>query len=178
MIALSPTPVLHSAALVLRAPAAHDYPHWRDFQASPRSVFIRPAPEFDEGLVWRAWAAVIGHWVMHGWGPFVVTPQDSDRGLGLVGPWQPHGWPEAEILWNLWDGANEGRGLMAEAAAMARAHLYTDLGWDSVVSYVDAANSRSAALAERLGCRLDPQAATPLGKPCLVYRHPKPEDLA
>ncbi len=178
MIALSPTPVLHSERLVLRAPAAHDYAHWLAFHKTDRPSFIRVSESFDEGLVWRAWGAVIGHWVMKGWGPFVLTTHESDRGLGLVGAWQPHGWPEPEILWQIWDNAHEGKGFAAEAAQMVRRHLYTDLGWDSVVSYIAPANARSITLAERLGCTIDATALGPAGKTCLVYRHPKPEDLA
>ncbi|TQS71391.1 GNAT family N-acetyltransferase [Rhodobacteraceae bacterium] len=177
MIALSPTPVLHSQRLVLRAPAAKDWPHWRGFQASERGAFMRPGV-FEEGLAWRGWATVIGHWVMHGWGPFVFTRHDDDRGLGLVGPWQPAGWPEAEILWGVWSQSDEGQGLVAEAATCARAHLYRDLGWRGAVSYVAPENTRSARLAERLGAVIDHDASGPAGKACLVYRHPTPEDCA
>jgi RimJ/RimL family protein N-acetyltransferase len=40
------------------------------------------------------------------------------------------------------------------------------------VSYIDRNNSRSIALAERLGAVPDPDAATPDNSDDLVYRHP------
>lgn len=180
MIALSPTPVLETERLVLRAPAARDWEHWRDFFMSERSRWIRSgAPEPEEALAWRAWAGVIGHWVMRGWGSFVITTHDSDRGLGMTGPWAPINWPEYEIGWTMWSAENEGKGLMAEAAAAARDHAFRTLGWKTAVSYIAPANTRSRALAERLGAVIDPNAAPfPGDAEALVYRHPCPEDLA
>ncbi|OCX66972.1 GNAT family N-acetyltransferase [Thioclava sp. SK-1] len=173
MIALSPTPVLETERLVLRAPAQKDWPLWRAFHQSDRSDFVRPGATFDEGQSWRSWAAVVGHWVMRGWGPFVVTQKASDRGVGLVGPWQPAGWPEAELLWTIWDAKDEGRGIMAEAASAARRYAFDVLGWPTAVSYIDEKNTRSAALAGRLGACADPEASVPAGKGQIVaWRHP------
>ncbi|MBH1974528.1 MAG: N-acetyltransferase, partial [Rhodobacteraceae bacterium] len=41
----------------------------------------------------------------------------------------------------------------------------------SLVSYIDPANAPSAAVAQRLGGRVDPQAATPGDTPTHVYRY-------
>lgn len=176
-VVLCPTPVLETERLVLRAPAARDFDGWRDFFLSERSQWIRgSAPAVDEPTAWRAWAGVIGHWVMRGWGTFVITTQDSDRGLGMTGPWAPVNWPEYELGWSCWDPALEGTGLMAEAAACARDHAFGVLGWKTAVSYIAPANTRSIRLAERLGAVCDPQAPRFPGEAeALVYRHPTPE---
>ena len=108
---------------------------------------------------------------------WAVTRHDDDTALGLVGPWTPPDWPEAEIGWMILSDAAEGTGIATEAAKAAVAHAYDSLGWDTVVSYIAPDNTRSIRLAEKLGAVLDPQAAGP--KPdTLVYRHPIPKGQA
>lgn len=175
MIQLSPTPVLTTQRLTLRAPVASDWPHWRAFMASERAQFVGGGPEVKASQSWRAFGHVIGHWVLRGWGMFVFTRRDEDRPLGMTGPWFPEGWPEREIGWSLWDETAQGKGYAFEAAQAARKHAYDVLGWNGAVSYVAPDNSRSIALAERLGAERDDSAATPeFDAPCLVYRHPAP----
>lgn len=179
MIALSPTPVLETERLVLRAPAARDWPAWRDFIQSDRGFWMRADPSITEEAAWRAWAGVIGHWVLRGWGTFVFTSHDSDRALGMAGPWAPISWPEFEIGWSVWSPENEGRGYVAEAARCVIDHAYNTLGWDTAVSYIAHDNVRSIALAERLGARRDDTAVTPGNDAdCAAYRHPRPEAAA
>lgn len=85
-------------------------------------------------------------------------------------------WPEREIGWSLYDPADEGKGFAHEAARAAIAHAFDAWGWETAVSYVHPANTRSRALAERLGAALDPVAAKPPAEvPPLVYRHPRPK---
>jgi RimJ/RimL family protein N-acetyltransferase len=141
---------------------------------SDRAQFIRDG-EADETKAWRAFGHFIGHWVLHGFGSFVITQKGSDQAIGSAGPWFPFGWPEKEIGWVIWSPEAEGKGIAFEAATAARAHAYQALGWTTAVSYIAHDNARSIALAKRLGATLDPDAATPRNEPCFVYRHPKPE---
>ena len=67
---------------------------------------------------------------------------------------------------------------MAEAARAVIAHAFRDLKWSTAVSYIDPNNTRSTALAERLGARPDPQAAYPGEPPIVVWRHPAPKEAA
>ena len=62
--------------------------------------------------------------------------------------------------------------LPISAAAALRAHVTERMKLPSLVSYIDRENAASIRLAERLGARLDPDAARPEGDDCLVYRHP------
>lgn len=166
-------PVLTTGRLVLRAPHAGDWPHWRDFHLSDRANFIGGGPELTPALSWRAFGHVIGHWVLRGWGMFVFTRQGDDTPLGATGPWFPEGWPEHEIGWTVWTPEAEGKGYAFEAAQAARAHARDILGWDSIVSYIHPDNARSIALARRLGATRDDGAPVPYpGQPCLVFRHP------
>ena len=173
-VALAPTPVLETDRLTLRAPAARDWEAWRDFIMSDRGYFMRPADTITEEQAWRAWSGVIGHWVMRGWGSFVYCLRGTDEALGLCGPWAPISWPEREIGWSVWSAENEGRGYVAEAARAAIAHAYHTLGWETAVSYIDPGNTRSVALARRLGATHDPQAPFPGTPPIMVWRHPRP----
>ncbi|MFN3276110.1 MAG: GNAT family N-acetyltransferase [Paracoccus sp. (in: a-proteobacteria)] len=173
MITLTPTPVLDTDRLTLRAPQGSDWPHWRSFHQSDRARYIGGGPDLAPGTSWRAFGHVIGHWAMRGFGMFVFTLKGDDTPLGLTGPWFPDGWPEQELGWTVWTAGAEGRGLVSEAARAARLHAFTTLGWTTAVSYIDPGNARSIALAERLGATLDTGAAQPKwDKPCLVYRHP------
>lgn len=174
MVALSATPVLTTERLALRAPAAADWPAWRDFVATERSHWIG-GPLTEPGQAWRAFGHIIGHWVLRGFGMFVVTDKATGAPLGMTGPWFPDGWPEPEIGWNLWTADAEGRGIAHEAALAARAHAARDLGLTGLVSYIEPGNVRSIALAQRMGAVRDPDAAFPGTKPCLVFRHPQPE---
>lgn len=173
MITLSPTPVLETDRLRLRAPVAADWPAWRDMVRTDRARFIRSG-EPEDSKSWRAFGHIIGHWVMRGFGSFVFALKNDDQALGMAGPWFPHGWPERELGWSVWTAEAEGKGYAFEAASAARDHAFKTLGWTTAVSYVDPENSRSIALAERLGAVVDPNAATPGDEPCLVYRHPNP----
>lgn len=172
-------PVLVTERLVLRPPEPRDYPAFPAFRAfigSERSAHV--GGPLNEKDAWRAFAAGLGHWIIHGFGLWTLTEKGADKGadqaIGQVGIWYPGTWPEPEIGWTLFEGA-EGRGYACEAAVAVRAHVFGTLGWPTVVSYIRRDNARSAALAERLGAVRDDAAVRPPHAPdCLVYRHPHP----
>ncbi|MGB0661979.1 MAG: GNAT family N-acetyltransferase [Mangrovicoccus sp.] len=166
-------PVITTERLTLRRPEPDDLELWTEFFLSPRGEYIRG--EATPGLAWRAFATILGHWQIHGYGLFVITDTASGKTLGAAGPWNPGDWPEPETGWTIWDPAAEGQGIAYEASLATRRYIYTELRWPRIVSYIAFENKRSAALAERLGCVLDQSAAHPPGKPCFVYRHPGPE---
>ena len=174
MIELTGIPVLETERLILRGPKPADTDGYVQFMMTKRAQYVGGnVPESD---AWRAFAKEVGHWLIRGFGMWAVTEKGDDTCLGYVGCWEPAGWPEKELGWTLWEQA-EGKGIGYEAALAAREYAYGTLGWTTAVSYIDRPNHRSIALAERLGCSRDRGAATPAGEDCLVYRHPRPEDL-
>jgi RimJ/RimL family protein N-acetyltransferase len=177
-VVLSPTPVLTTARLTLRAPQAGDWPVFRDFMAGPRSSFLRDGDPPDEAKVWRSFCHIIGMWVARGYGAFVLTEHGKDAALGLVGPWNPIESPEPEIAWSIWAAEAEGKGYAFEAGIATRDHAFRDLGWTTAVSYIDYGNTRSMVLAERMGAVRDDAALRAPGDDCLVYRHPSPPRAA
>lgn len=169
------SPVLQTERLVLRPPVAADWDGFRTFAMSDRALGI--GGPYPERTAWRVFCAELGHWALLGYGMWAVTRKGDDRALGLIGPWTPADWPEKEVGWTVWREEDEGTGIATEAARAAVDHAYHELGWETVVSYVGTDNMRSAALAEKLGAVLDPDAPQPKpDEPCMVYRHPKPED--
>ena len=165
---------LQTGRLVLRRPAAGDWPAFRDFMDSDRAVHF--GMQGDVGRSFRAFAAELGHWDIFGYGMWAVTLRGDDTALGLIGPWTPPDWPEPEIGWMIFDAATEGTGIATEAARAARTHAFNVLGWQTAVSYIAPDNTRSIALAEKLGAVRDPKAAVPARYPDSgVWRHPAPQ---
>lgn len=173
---LAHTPVLETERLILRAPQASDFPVLAPFVMSDRAKYIGGGADKDIGHAWRILAILSGHWHLRGFGIFVLEDKSSGLPIGSAGPWYPEGWPEKELSWTVWTPEAEGKGYAYEAMLELRRHAWNDLGWSTAVSYIDPENTRSIALAKRLGCVLDPAAAGPKpDEPVHVYRHPTPE---
>lgn len=168
----TPAPVIETERLRLRQPDARDLPAFTAHYGSERSRFT--GGPVSRAQAWRSFASVIGHWTLRGFGLWTVTRRGCEDALGLVGCLEPEGWPEREIAWSLYERA-EGQGFATEAALAVRSFAFGTLGWPTAVSYIDDANTRSLAVARRLGCRIDPGAAVPEGFTCRVHRHPAPE---
>ncbi len=160
---------LTTQRLVLRRPSMGDLPECAAFWASARSHMMGGpwTPEVTAANL----AEVIGLWDKCGFSLFTVTLKGSDRAAGLVGPWQPEGFPEAELGWSLWDQALEGTGLAFEAASAARDWFFATTGRVTLLSYTHPDNHRSHRLCERLGAVHDPDAPSPSPPPERIYRH-------
>ena len=74
----------------------------------------------------------------------------AGRWVGRVGPWLPEGAIGTEVGWAIspiaW-----GKGYATEAAHAAIAWAFDHLGWTDVIHCIDAPNTASIAVAERLG---------------------------
>ncbi|MEO0402823.1 MAG: GNAT family N-acetyltransferase [Pseudomonadota bacterium] len=170
MITLSGTLTLHTERLTLRAPHPRDVDAFIAFYATERAQFT--GGPMTERQAWNFFGTEIGHWVMNGFGMFVVTHKGDDAPLGIVGHWYPKTWPEKEVGWVLFDAKHEGKGIAFEAARVCIDHAWTALKWDTIVSYIAHGNDASVALAKRLGAMLDVDAAQPKpDSPGYVYRH-------
>lgn len=172
-------PTLAGDGLVLRAPQARDFEAFAAFGASDRARFV--GGPFDRTASETRFAALIGHWELKGFGRWIITEAGSDAGsdraLGVVGPYFPAAWPEPEIAWTVFDGA-EGRGVAFRAARLARRYAYEALGWTTAISAIAPDNARSQALARRLGAVPDGGFPHPTGVELIAFRHPSPAALA
>ena len=151
--------ILTTARLTLVPPAERHIPAYTAFLASPRAAARGWQALPHEA--WRHFAAILGHGILRGFGPFVAEERGTGRALGLFGPWWPEGQPEREVKWTLFDAADEGRGYALEAARACLSHVFGPLGWAGAVSYITPDNARSAALAQRLGAVQDGTWTTP-----------------
>lgn len=162
-------PHLETKRLTLRPPTARDMEAGIAFYMSKRSQHA--GGDVPRYAAFRNMAAMLGHWQVRGYGLWAVTEKGSDTICGLVGPFYPEGWPEREVGWLMFEG-HEGKGYAQEAATAAMADCRDRLGWGDIVHYIAPANTRSIALAQRLGAKLDPNAVVPKpDDPCLVYRN-------
>ena len=165
------TLVLETPRLRLVAPGGRHIAAYQAFVGSDRAAARGWGGMPHEA--WRAFAAILGHGILRGFTPLVMEARDDGRTVGLCGPWWPDGQLEREIKWSVWSVADEGKGYAFEAAQAALAHVFGVLGWSTAVSYVAFDNTRSAALARRLGAVQDGTWTTPRGTEVLVFRHSK-----
>ncbi len=163
------TPELETDRLRLRQWREQDWQPLATFFAEPKETNIMGGID-DAGFAWRVIACHVGHWQWRGYGMWAVEHKADGALAGFCGPWYPADWPEIELGWSLLSDFRH-RGLATEAAAAARDCIYRDLGVSALVSYIDADNKASIAVAERLGCKLEAEFAMPSGTPVLAYRH-------
>lgn len=161
------TPTIVTERLVLRAPRLEDFAGYARTLVSDRAQFI--GGPYTKARAWREFAPEVGSWALLGFGYWTVEERRSAAFVGSVGLSHPVDYLERELGWVI-DADFEGRGYAFEAAAAARDHAFIELGWSTLVSYIDPANARSIALAERLGAERDGAAQKPAAE-TLVYRH-------
>lgn len=164
-------PTLTTQRLTLRAPHLSDFDAYAEFRASDRARFVGgPNTQIQ---AWGQFIGLPGQWAIRGYGRWIMADRNSDMPLGVVGLLYPIGWPEPEIAWSMF-AAGEGRGLAHEAALAARRYAYETAGWTTAISLIDPENTRSVALAERLGCRLDGAFQHEIFGAMQIWRHPAP----
>ncbi|MEM6905474.1 MAG: GNAT family N-acetyltransferase [Pseudomonadota bacterium] len=171
MIALE-IPTFETERLRFRLPSQDDFEAEAAFFQTDRSKGVGGPLKRD--LVWRSLASVIGHWVMRGYGYWAIDEKATGLYCGQVGLWFPEGWPEPEVAWTLMEAA-EGRGLGFEAASAARNFAYRELGWTTAISSIMPDNTRSKALASRLGATFEATFPHPSYGDMEIWRHPGPE---
>lgn len=148
--AQKPYPRLVSKRLMLISPADPEFDANTAFLDAGAPRFIDAANDPDS--LWWSIATIIGHWHLHGYGLFAVVERSTGMTVGLVGPWFPKGWPEPELSWHLME-PGRGKGYASEAAQAVLDWLFSEAGWDTIVSYVPEENDASIALARRVGAR-------------------------
>ncbi len=163
-------PILETDRLTLRRPAPQDLDAFAAYYATPRSVTT--GGPLDAAAAWRAFATELGHWQMRGFGMASVVEKASGNVIGRTGIWYPGGWPEPELGWTLYDGA-EGRGYATEAAFAMREYAAAAWGLTHLISIIAHGNDKSEAVAARLGAVVETDWTSPAGRQARIFRHPK-----
>ncbi|WP_415921765.1 GNAT family N-acetyltransferase [Tateyamaria sp. SN6-1] len=171
---MTTAPTITTARLTLRAHEMADFTPLYDLFATDRARFMGGPVAAKEMWYWIA--AEVGSWALKGFGSWGITRTDDGAFMGQVGINEPHHFPEPELGWVLLE-PFEGQGFAREAATAARDWWWAQGRSDTLVSYIDPANTRSIALATRLGSEHDADAPRPHGETVHethVYRHRRP----
>ncbi len=145
--------VVETDRLIMRPLAGADFADYAAMLADPQvagglaeSVGTTPAD------AWRSLAMFIGHREIRGYSHWALIEKATGRFVGRAGPWQPLGFPGLGVGWCL---AREhwGKGYATEAARASLGYCLKELGAEEVISLILPANSRSIAVAERIGHR-------------------------
>jgi len=167
-------PTLQTERLCLRAPRTDDFDTYAAFRGSDRAKTV--GGPYTRAQAFEQLCSIIGHWHLRGFGRWMVADRETDAPLGIVGLYFPEDWPEPELAWSVFAEA-EGRGIAYEAAQAARQYAYGTLGWTTAISLVDPKNTRSVALARRMGCAEGETYDHPTYGQMHIWRHPSPEAL-
>ncbi|MCB1334577.1 MAG: GNAT family N-acetyltransferase [Roseivivax sp.] len=160
-------PVLDTRRLQLRAPRVYDFAAYAGILCDERAQYM--GGPFTREDAWLDFTQNIAIWLLHGHGMWTIDAQTTpSAGFVLLG--FEYSDPEPELGLLLTAGA-EGHGYAQEAAQAALTHAWTDLGWDTVVSYVDPQNARCIATMTQLGARRDRTAEATLADGSYVFRH-------
>lgn len=161
-------PTLETERLTLRAPGPQDVEPFAAFFAQDASKPI--GGPLDLPATWRMLAGIAGHWMLRGFGRWIVTWKGQDTAIGLVGLHHPADWPEPEIGWTVW-GDGLGKGVAQEAAIASRTFGFNTLRLPTLISSCAPDNPRSALVAERIGATRDGSWTHPEFGSFDIWRH-------
>ncbi|WBU59178.1 GNAT family N-acetyltransferase [Paracoccus albus] len=165
---LPDAPVLETERLLLHVPQLSDFEVFATFYTSPRAESL--GGPFDRKEAWSDFASAAGQWLLRGYGFWEITERETGANIGRAGIYHPDFWPEPELGWMLYGNEHEGRGIAQEAAIAARDGASRRFGITAPMSSIEATNTRSIALATRIGATRDGEWETPYG-PMLRFRH-------
>ncbi|NOE28199.1 MULTISPECIES: GNAT family N-acetyltransferase [unclassified Ruegeria] len=155
-------PVIQTRRLVLRVPTLEDLPVWTSICKDSFGDTAQAA--------WTEFSYYTAGWLLHGHGLFTVTLKGDDRAIGFVVlglEWDDH---EPELGY-MFGAEHRMQGYATEACAAVRDFGFDLLGSGQFVSYVSQSNTRSNALAQRLGAARDADAESAFGPTQHVWRY-------
>lgn len=157
--------------LILLRPRLQHLERYRAYCASDRARFVGGPFDADKAL--EKLRAMTEHWALRGFGRYVITLKTTGAAIGHVGALQTDDAAAPEMTWTLWTEAAEGQGYAFEAAQAYLARADIAIGAQDLIARIDARNTRSRALALRLGASLDARAPAPRSMPnAVTYRVP------
>ncbi|MGH1415566.1 MAG: GNAT family N-acetyltransferase [Pelagimonas sp.] len=172
---LTQAPILETENLILRGPEKSDAEAVITFLLDQeRAEGFGASP--NRGDAWRWFSLNVGHWHWHGYGYFVIEDKSTGKPAGICGIWNPEGWPEPEIGWVVFAGF-EGKGIAYEAALRVRRYAYEDLRFTTLTSNIVPDNTRSKALAKRLGAQYERTYDNVNMGVDELWRHPSPDEV-
>lgn len=162
-------PELRTERLVMRGWRDGDIEVFAPFWMNPVSAAYIGGPVADMAAAWRKMASYAGHWMLRGYGFWVLQKTDNPTAIGYCGLWNPLDWPEPEVGWSVLP-EHQRQGYATEAARTAIGYA-ASLGWTTLISLIHKDNVASRGVAVKLGATLEREFEKG-GFPAQVYRHP------
>ena len=160
---------IETERLILRTFKEADWFDLHKLYSDPECTKYTIQRTLTEAESWHAMAGMIGHWQIHGYGPYAVEEKSSGVVMGPVGLWYPKDWPEPEIKWAIsriyWS-----QGYASEAARAVKRMALEHTPKLSLISLIFAENKQSAKLAIALGAKLEKE-ITFRNQKAHIYRH-------
>lgn len=171
---MTTAPTITTDRLILRQHVMADFEPLYALFGSARARFM-DGP-YSPRQMWYWIASEVGSWALKGFGSWGIERRTDGAFVGQIGINQPHHFPDKEIGWVLLEDF-EGYGYATEAATAAMNWAWAN-DHDTLVSYIASDNTRSIALATRLGATRDDAAKLPEGDTpadTCAYRHRRPQ---
>lgn len=145
-------PVIGTERLLMRTPRFEDVDRWVEIFADDEigaglRAERRPMTAHE---AWMDLSILAGHWVLRGFGHWVLEELDGGVVVGRVGLYHPPDWPGMEVGWAI-AREHRGRGYAVEAARAACDWAHRELGAERILSLILPENTRSARVAQNLG---------------------------
>jgi RimJ/RimL family protein N-acetyltransferase len=150
---MSACPTLVTDRLVMRPFHADDLDPFFAAMTTPQVRASLHVPDgYSRDDAWGTLLRFAGLWELKGLGQWALEERASGRFVGRAGLyWRPDDdWPGVEVGWML-DPAVWGTGYATEAGARAVRYGFEELGEDVLFSLILPENTRSQAVARRLG---------------------------
>jgi len=160
-------PTLKTERLTLRPHKMADFDSLAAMLATPHVKYM--GGPMNRKAAWKSFCSDIAQWALLGHGAWAVERRDTGEFIGQITIIKPPHFPETEIGWVFFP-QSVGNGFACEAARAALIFAFDTIKLKTLVSYIDPGNTRSIALAERLGAKLDPTALSTTDIDH-VYRH-------
>ncbi len=163
-------PALTTERLTLRTPRLEDFDAYASIVCTDRGLYVGGPYSREDG--WFDFLSLTSCWMLHGHGGWAVDVTETGQLAGFVCLGLEPDDREIELGFLFLEWA-EGQSVAFQAANAARDFAWGTLKLKTLVSYIDERNTRSLALAKRLGAFDDTPADFPKGS--RLFRHLAPE---
>src|SRR4051812_22339227 len=143
-------PRLQTERLLMREWRDSDLDAFAAFYADAEVMRYLTGEPIMRNDTWRNMASAAGHWMLRGYGLWVVERKSDGAVIGRVGLINPEGWPRLEVGWTL-GRAYWGQGYATEAAQASMNYGFLTQDPDRLISLIAPENEASQAVAQRLG---------------------------
>lgn len=144
-------PVIETKRLRLRGFKDSDLDDFSEMNFDPEFAKYfgtgKPLSRWDS---WNVLTMLAGHWMIRGFGFWIVEEKITGDFVGRVGVWHPDGWPGTEIGWGI-SKKHWGKGYATEAAEAAKNWAFGNLDIEELISVIHPENEPSKKVAVRIG---------------------------